>query len=1005
MKKITLTTALLLPLIFAGVCMAQEERASITGTVTDPSHASVAGATVTIDNKATGFHREVSTNDSGAYVLPGLLIGVYDVHISVKGFETQDYSSVELVVGQIRTINAQMQIAANSQQVQVVAETQALDTNTAKVAGVVDFMQVSELPINGRAWTALMALVPGAMDAGGATQKTIRFAGRGSDDNNFRFDGIDATGISNQAPNTATRLQISTEAIAEFKVDTMLYGADTGGTAGGQVEAISKSGSNDYHGSAFEYFRNNVLNTRGPFDGSTLPPLRLNQYGSNLGGRIIKNRTFFFINYEGLRQRLGSTLIGNVPSDSERALILATSPALLPIINSFPHGNRALSSTTSQYVSVANLSSNEDSGLIRIDHRIDDKTTFYARYNIDQVYSKAPDGNLLDTTQTSTAPMNGVMTASHIFSPNTYNVLTLGVNRIWSLSHTDSKFFDTTGIFNSVAVSGYETLNQEADSVKAPTTYSVKDDHTWVRGLHTIKFGAEIKRVAYNYSQPSQSALIYSSLSDFVSNNLDQVNLLGGVPVHGLLKTEYFGYVQDEWKATSDLNVNIGLRYEFFNAFHEQYGRDLPFDPATCPNGYCPQGSAFDFPKKLNLEPRLSFAWAPKALNGKTVIRSGSGFYKGEGQLGDLNAPSDNFTQRLSLSNVSFPGLSFPADSFYAETQNSAVTPRALSRNLGVPTVIQWGLQIQQALPFGFVLDTGYIGYHGYHQFTRWYINGCALYSNPCVREYPAYGPIDIKQTDSNNHFEGWQTSLRRQFKSGWGFQANHMWSHAINDDSQGGGETDYPEINSCRTCDIASSDVDIRHTFSMNTVYRLPFGTGRNFFNQKGVGNAILGGWELSSTATARTGLPVNVTITRSASAVPDGLNVENGASFQRPNYVGGDVSVVPADQTVNNWINAAAFTIPADGTWGNAGRNLIRGPAFWQADSSLSRDLKLSERFTLVLRVEAFNIFNRAQFGQPNGNFSSASFGQITTTVNGTSPVGSGTPREFQLAMRLKF
>ena len=344
-----------------------------------------------------------------------------------------------------------------------------------------------------------------------------------------------------------------------------------------------------------------------------------------------------------------------------------------------------------------------------------------------------------------------------------------------------------------------------------------------------------------------------------------------------------------------NLNVNIGLRYEFFNAFHEQYGRDLPFDPATCPNGYCPQGSQFDFPQKLNLEPRLSFAWAPKALHGKTVIRSGSGFYEGEGQLGDLNAPSDNFTQRLSLSSASFPGLSFPADSFYAEAQNSAVTPRALSRNLGVPTVIQWGLQIQQALPFGFILDTGYIGYHGYHQFTRWYINGCALDSNPCVREYPAYGPIDIKQTDSNNHFEGWQTSLRRQFKSGWGFQANHMWSHAINDDSQGGGETDYPEINSCRTCDIASSDVDIRHTFSMNTIYRLPFGTGRTYFNNSGVANAILGGWELSSTATARTGLPVNVTITRSASAVPDGLNVENGASFQRPNYVGGDVSVVP--------------------------------------------------------------------------------------------------------------
>lgn len=983
---------------------AQEDRAVITGSVTDPSLSAVTGATVTIENKATGFHREVLTNDSGAYVIPGLLIGVYDLHIAMNGFATQDYKAIELVVGQIRTINTQLKIAASSQEVEVVGESQALDQSSSKVAGVIDSNQVSELPINGRAWTALMALVPGAMDSGGGTQKSIRFAARGGDDNNFRFDGLDATGISNQAPNTATRLQISTEAIAEFKVDTMLYGADTGGTNGGQVEAISKSGSNGFHGSAFEYLRNNVLNTRGPFDGSTLPPLRLNQFGSNLGGRIVKNRTFFFVAYEGLRQRLGTTLIGNVPSDAFRATVLAESPAVAPIINSFPHGNRALSATTSQFVSVADLSSNEDSALIRIDHRFSDSTNFYVRYNLDEVFLSSPSGNLLDRSQTSTAPMNGVMALSHVFSPTMFDVVQLGFNRIWALSHTDSHFFDITNIFNSVSIPGFEPLNQEADSVKAPTTYTLKDDFTLVHGLHTIKFGAEIKRVDYNYSQASQNALVYASLPSFAANQLDQVNLLGGVPTHGLLKTEYFGYIQDTWKAQPELTVNIGLRYEFFNAFHEQFGRDLPFDPATCGGGYCPQGAAFDFPKKLNLEPRLSFAWAPKALHGKTVIRSGSGFYKGEGQLGDLNAPSDNFTQRLSLSSASFPGLSFPADSFYAAAANNAVTPRALSRNLAIPTVIQWGVQIQQALPGGFVLDSGYIGYHGYHQFTRWYINGCALYSNPCIRPLPAFGPIDIKQTDSNNHFNAWQTSLRRQFQSGWSFSANYMWSHAINDDSTGGGETDYPEINSCRACDTASSDADIRHVFSLNTIYRLPLGKGRSYLNQNGIADAILGGWELSATGSARSGIPVNVTLTRDPSVVPDGLSIENGSSFQRPNYVSG-VSIVPVNQSVNNWINAAAFTTPAPETWGNAGRNLVRGPDFWQADAALSREFRITERFVAVLRFEGFNVFNRAQFGNPNGNFSSASFGQITTTVNGSSPTGSGTPREFQVAVRLKF
>lgn len=1001
MKKLLLPAVMLFSI--AGTSLAQEDRAAVTGTITDPSQSAVANAVVGIDNKATGFHREVRTNDSGVYLIPGLPIGIYEVMIRKEGFRAEQYSDVELAVGQTRTIDAHLQIASRSQEIEVVSDLETLDQSSAKVAGVIESTQVSELPINGRAWTALMALVPGAMDSGGGTQKSIRFAGRGQDDNNFRFDGVDATGISNQAPNTATRLQISTEAIAEFKVDTMLYGADTGGTNGGQVEAISKSGSNAYHGSVFEYFRNNLLNTRGPFDGSTLPPLRLNQYGGTLGGHIVRNRTFLFLAYEGLRQRLGTTLIGNVPSSSFRAQVAAQSEVLTPIVNAWPIGNRTLSATTSQYVSVANVSANEDSALVRIDHRFSDTTSLFVRYNVDEVALSSPSGNLLDRTKTDTAPMNGTINLSQVFSPSTFNNVQLGMNRIWALTHTDSHLFDTTSIFNSVSVPGFDKLNQKADAIKAPTTYTAKDDFTWTRGLHTLKAGVEIKRVVYNYSQASENALVYASTAAFATNQLDQVNLIGGVPTHGLLKTEYFGYIQDTWKLKPELSVNLGLRYEFFNAFHEQFGRDLPFDLSTC-GGFCPQGSAFDFPRTLNLEPRASIAWMPSAFHGKTVIRAGSGLYKGEGQLGDLNAPSDNFAQRLSLSSVSFPGLSFPADSFYAQAANQAITPRGLDRNLNMPTVIQWGLQVQSALPGGFVLDTGYIGYHGYHQFTRYYVNGCALYSNPCVRSLPQFGPIDIKNASSNDHFHGWQTSLRRQFRAGVSFSLNYMWSHAINDDSTGGGETDYPQISTCRACDTASSDSDFRHTFSMNSVYRLPLGKGHALFSRKGIASSVLGGWELSGTMSARSGAPVNVIMTRAASAIPDGLSLENGTSYQRPDYVGGQ-SLTPANQSINNWINAGAFAVPANFTWGNAGRNLVRGPRFWQADTALSRDFSIRERFVLRFRAEAFNVFNRAQFGSPNGNFSSPNFGQITTTVNGTSPTGSGTPRQFQLAMRLSF
>ncbi len=1005
MKHRTVKSAVLASFLLAGILSAQEDRAAVTGIVTDPSKSGIGGAAVQIDNKATGFHREILTNSSGTYLIPGLQIGTYTLQIRKDGFRTANFSAFELAVGQTRSIDIELRIADSSQEVTVVSETVALEESSSKVAGVVSATQVSELPINGRAWTALMALVPGAMDSGGGTQKSIRFAGRAGDDTNYRFDGVDASGISAQAPNTSTRLQISTEAIAEFKVDTMLYGADAGGSAGGQVEVISKSGTNSFHGGVFEFLRNNVLNVRGPFDGSTLPPLRLNQFGATAGGPIVKNRTFFFVAYEGLRQRLGTTLIGNVPSDAFRATVIAQSPVLTPIVNAFPHGNRTLNATTSQYVSVGSIAQNEDSGLIRVDHRFSESTSLSARYNLDQVHLASPSGNLLDTTQTDTAPMNGSLSLTHVFSPTMLNVTQLGMNRIWRQGITDSHLYDVAKIFNSVSVPGFDKLGQGGvPTVGAPSTYTLKDDFTWTRGLHTIKAGVEIRRVVYNYSQASENALVYASLTGFAANQLDQVNLIGGVPMHGLLETQYFGYIQDTWKLRPNLTLNAGLRYEFFNAFHEIYGRDLPYDPATCGKSFCPVGSAFGFPDTKNFEPRLSFAWSPEALKGKTVVRAGSGFYKGQGQLGDLNAPSDNYTQRLSLSSVSFPGLSYPADSFYAAAANQAVTPRALARNRKDPTVIQWGLQVQSQLPGGIILDTGYIGYHGYHQFTRWYLNGCVIGSNPCVRANPAFGPIDIKQTDSNNHFHGWQTSLKRQFHSGLSFGVNYMWSHAINDDSTGGGESGYPQINTCRACDTASSDADIRHTFSTNTVYELPFGKGRAYLNQSRALDAVFGGWQLSGTGTARSGVPVNVTLVRNASAVPDGLSLENGSSFQRPNCVAG-VSLVPANQSINNWINTAAFTVPADGTWGNCGRNLVRGPKLWQADAALSRDFRITEKLTAVLRLEAYNVFNRAQYASPNGNLSSASFGRITGTVNGSSVTGSGTPRDFQAAFRLRF
>ena len=448
--------ALLLPL----AALAQEDKAVLTGTISDPSSASIPEATIAVTSASNGFSRRVNTNKVGSYYMADLPIGTYNVNISKAGFQASQIDAVQLLVGQIRTLNAQMRIGTNVQEVKVEAATTPLAESTAAVGGVILPQQIANLPINGRNWTALLALVPGAIDSGGGNQQTVRFAGRGNDDNNVRFDGVDATGVQHQSQVTTVRLQISTEAIAEFRVDSILYTAEQGGAPGGQAEVISKSGSNTLHGSAFEYFRNDKLDARTPFDPSTLPALRLNQFGASLGGPIVRDKTFFYLAYEGLRQREGQTLIGFVPSESLRARMLATSPSLAPFLSAYPHETSVISADVSQRTAVARNTGDEDSGLIRLDHRFNESTTVFARYNIDKALLTSPSGTLLDVSRTPTAPMNGTVQFVHIFSPSIVNQTQFGANRIAASSTTDSHLYDVSHLSESLSVPGLSPLAQ-----------------------------------------------------------------------------------------------------------------------------------------------------------------------------------------------------------------------------------------------------------------------------------------------------------------------------------------------------------------------------------------------------------------------------------------------------------------------------------------------------------------------------------------------------------------
>ncbi|HEX4165506.1 MAG TPA: TonB-dependent receptor [Bryobacteraceae bacterium] len=986
-----LLAVFLLPFVSAS---GQSDSASISGTVLDAAGAMMPNVSIEADSIETGAHRSTLSGASGVYSLSGLAVGHYRVMFRSPGFQTVTWDNVQLQVGQNLNLQPRLQLSSVTTNVDVKDAVAPLDYTSATVGGVVSGEQVRQLPINGRSWASLMTQTPGAMDSGTDNQRSIRFVGHGLDDNNYRFDGLDATGVQNQAQKGTFRLQFSTEGIAEFRASAGVYTADTGGTQGGQVDVISRSGTNQFHGSLFEYLRNDVTDARGPFD-TSLPPFRLNQFGGSFGGPIRKNKDFFFATYEGLRQRVGQTLIGFVPSTAFRQQVALTSPALNPIIAAFPTGTASTTDpNVSRYVGPARQVTNEDFGMFRYDHKFSDANTLSVRYNIDNGLSDLPNGNLLDRTATTLGAQNAAIVLDTVLSPQTVNEFKAGFNRPNFQTHNES-------VLNvQINTAQFSPLYNDTGKIQVANTFDYLDSITSIHGKHTIKAGVEIRRVQLNATATSSNdyELTYASTPDFLHNQLSQASLVNTLPTTGLRRTEYFGYVQDEFRVTPTFTANLGVRYEYFGVPYEVNGRGLVFDPLSCPGGYCPQGSAFYFPDYNNFSPRIGLAWSPEKFNNRLVVRAGYGIFYGDGQIGDLTAPLDNLAGRALVTSTQVPGLSYPVDPAYATSSFAPSSPRSLDRNRVTPYTEEWTVSMQEALTPKTVLTATFLGESGAHQFTRTYLNTPDPVTG--VIAYPQFGLIDYKTTSSNNNFNSLQLGLQRNLNSSLEASVNYMWSHAINDGSTGGGETDYPQNVRCRACDRASSDFDIRNYLSSNLVYQLPFGQGRRFLSGHGFASALLGGWEWANIFTARSGLPVNVTISRAASAIPDG----NTSSPQRPDVVAGQ-SITPAAQTINNFVNPAAFATPAPGTFGNAGRNLLRGPDQWQLDTALVKSIPLTESLHLSFRAEAFNIFNHPQYGLPNANFSNlASFGQINSEANATG-IGTGTPREFEFALRLQF
>lgn len=971
MKLKILAVAVLAFTVGECVCPGQVDRAAVTGTITDPTQAAIPNAQVTIVYPDTGLSRATTTSKSGAFRLSELPIGACYVEVAATGFQTVKTATFALNVAETRELNLKLSLASTTATVEVTGIGQNLQQSSATVGDVLVPSQLNSLPVNGRDWKSLMALVPGA--AGGGM-----FFSSGGDDMNYRVDGVDASGVRDQNMKVYSRLTMSQDAVDEFRVSSALFSADTGGTPGGQLEAVTKSGSNAFHGSAFEYLRNDVFDARSPFDPPTIPPFRLNQFGATLGGPVFKNRTFFFLSYEGYRQGLGESLVGDVPTQSLRDEVTATSPVLTPFIDAYPLPNDGLlSSDIGQWTGQGWDTENADVGTVRVDQKFSPKLSSFFRFTrtYDRFNTPEPLGEPNPQLQ---APTSGVLGVQYILSPRWINEFHFGVNYVPWNSLNPGTLTSTLSVPGLTAPTPYE------DQVWNATSIDLVDSSTMVRGDHTLKVGGEARRVLIDlYGSPTYT-IAYASIAAFVANQANTASGSDGKPARTQEKTQYFGYIQDDWKITRNFTANLGLRYDFFNEFRETHGQSLGFSLLYC-GGYCQPGLPFGNPATKDLAPRVSLAWSPQRLRDKTVIRIGGGIYYGDGQLGDQQAPITNLGWSYSLSSALTPGLAYPI----------VVNPNNLP--YGAPTDYdihrssedfqEWTAQLQQLLPWGMMAQAGYVGIQAFHLSSKSYENMI----NPSTgqRPLPQFGQIGTVGSWETSSYHGLLMSLDRTLRNGLFLKFNYTLSHAINDDSQGGGGPTTPQNVLCILCERASSAVDQRHSLYGSVIYPLPFANSHRW-----------GGWSVSGVNSFYTGWPVNVTITRKAATVPDG-NTTN----QRPNYLAGTSLSPVGGKSINDWINLAAFATPANGVFGNAGRNIARGPGLFQIDGALQKGTNINERLALIFRADVFNVFNHPNYGSPNANISSpATFGRITSLEN-TTPIGTGGPRSVQLSLRLKF
>jgi hypothetical protein len=1044
-----------LSLAYTGVLRAQSTNASITGRVTDPSKALIVGAKVAAVSSGTSFRYEAVTNGSGEYYLTNLPPGNYRIEIEKTGFKKLIKPDVTLHVQDATELNFELTLGSMSETITVEAGAPLVNTESGTVSTVIDHTFVDNLPLNGRSFQTLIMLTPGVVVTQTAFDDQGQFSvnGQRADANYFTVDGVSAsfgaTGYGTLAQigggalpalsvSGGTNSLVSVDAMQEFRIQTSSFAPEFGRTPGGQISIVTRSGTNRFHGTLFEYFRNSILDADDWFadlNHLAKPAERQNDFGGVFGGPLVKDRTFFFFSYEGLRLRLPSTQETVVPDTASRQRAQAMDLAILPYLNAYPVANGTeLGAGLAQSNSTFSNPSSLDAYSIRMDQVLTSKINLFGRYN----YSPSS----LDQRGPFPAPYT-VLSVRELES-SSIQTFTLGLDQLittritnqvranYSNDRIETKYVsDSFGgavpLSNSALVPpGYSPVNSlfelfivgagEFARGKQATVeqrqINLIDNLSVVKGSHQMKFGVD-----YRWLSPFSSLYAYDQFAEFTGVTTCPTQPCNETPGDALSDTAYAAFVQatqsdtllshnfsaygqDTWKATSRLTLTYGLRWEINPPLKGKNLANEPFtvtgltDPSTI--ALAPRGTPLYDTTYGNVAPRIGVAYQlGGATNWNSVLRGGFGIFYDLGS-GSLGGVSSYFPYQAvnSLSLVAYPLSSTNAMPPPLTTNPPVNTILVANPHLKLPRTYEWNVALEQEVGRNQVMSLTYIGAAGRD----------LLRTSNLFNPNPIFQYVTVTDNSATSDYQALQAKFERRLSQGLQILASYTWSHSI--DIASTDTFNYlgaPSFIANPNIDRGNSDFDIRHAFTAGVTYNLPSPQSNK------IAHVALGGWSVDSFIFARTAPPVNVTA---------GYSFADGAAFEfRPNVVPGvPLELFGSQYPGGKIFNSAAFTAPSQGQQGDFGRNVLRGFVAWQADVAFQRQFQLTEKVGLRFRGEFFNLFNHPNFGPPDNNLTDALFGLSTQTL--ASSLGSGGanggfnplyqiggPRSIQLALKLVF